>query len=451
MKKTKVKILILLFVLTICISTFSSASYNNVMMSVVDESIATIDLSDVSKVERKLISKDLTNKELTLQLQVSNNENDLKPNGEIMLVIDNSGSMLSAVSGTTTRKDLVIDSAKTLISNLLKDNEDLKIGAVSFSTNSDINKEGTIEDANLVSELTNNSEQLITAISSISYNDQARTDLDSGITLAKDHFTTNTDKAHKYIIVLSDGIPNVAIDYDKHYFSDDVIAKTKQKLLSLADTADNVIIMLTGITNGDSLVTGTEKTYNQLTTEIFGTTQTPTIGKFYYITDDDIETTIKEKIYNDLLPVSVSISNIRITDYFPKEIVDNFDFSYVSKPNIGTISDTIDSDNSIIWNIPSLQSGEIATVQYKLKLKQNYSAEIVNKVLSTNSKLDLAYTSASSENITKSSSVSPKIKLQEPAAIPKAGKIIFFTFASITFVLLIISGIKFFTIRNKMK
>ena len=64
-----------------------------------------------------------------------------------MLVIDNSKSMIDTTSNGKTREDLVIDSAKTLITNLLKDNTKLKIGAVSFSTNTDISKEGTIEDA----------------------------------------------------------------------------------------------------------------------------------------------------------------------------------------------------------------------------------------------------------------------------------------------------------------
>lgn len=450
MKKTKVKILLILFLLITFISTLSSASYNNVMMSVVDEPIVTIKIGDNSKVERKLISKDLNNKELTLQLQVSNNEKDLKPTGEVMLLIDNSKSMLDTVSDSTTREDLVITSAKTLITNLLKDNSDLKIGAVSFSTNSDIQKEGTLEDAKLVSELTNNSESLISSISNIQY-DGPRTDLDAGISLAKKYFTSNTDKTHKYLIVLSDGVPNVAVDYDKNYYSDDVISKTKANLTSLSEITDNVIVMLTGISNGDVLATGLQKTYNQIISEVFGTTEKPTIGKFYYITDKDIETTITQKIYNDLLPVSVSIKNIKVTDYFPNEIIKNFDFSYVTKPNIGTISETIDSNNSIIWNIKELKSTEVATVQYKLKLKEKYDESIVDKVLNTNTKLDLNYTSTSNENITQTSDVSPKLKLQEPTVIPKAGKTIFFTFIGITFTLLIISGIKFFTIKNRMK
>ena len=38
---------------------------------------------------------------------------------------------------------------------------------------------------------------------------------------------------NKYMIVLTDGVPNVALNYDKSYYSDDVISKTKSKLQQL--------------------------------------------------------------------------------------------------------------------------------------------------------------------------------------------------------------------------
>ena len=53
-----------------------------------------------------------------------------------MLVIDNSDSMNTEVSSDVTRKDLVFESAKTLVANLLKDNFNLQIG-IAKSTKSD--------------------------------------------------------------------------------------------------------------------------------------------------------------------------------------------------------------------------------------------------------------------------------------------------------------------------
>ena len=313
--------------------------------------------------------------------------------------------------------------------------------------------EGTIEDAKLVSALTNDSSKLIKAISNIQY-DGPRTDLQAGVNLAKESFSDKTDNSHKYIIVLSDGVPNVAINYDKNYYSDDVIAKTKAELQSLSKVTDNVYIMLTGISNGEATATPSTKTYNQIIESVFGTTEKPTIGKFYYVTDDKIETTITNDIYKDLLPVSKSFTNLKVTDYFTKEIVENFDFSYVKNPNIGTISDKIDTKtNSILWTIPELKSGETAIVQYKLKLKTNYSEDIINKVLNTNTKLDLSYTDSDNKTNTKSSDVTPKVKLTEqlPTVLPKAGSTIFFGFMGIVLVIATAFGIKYIVVTNSMK
>lgn len=451
MKKSK--ILLTLFLLITLIATISSASYNDVTMSVVAEPTATINFGTNSIVERSVISKDLAKKEITLQLKVTNNEKSLKPTGEIMLVIDNSKSMTDNVTTTKTREDLVIDSAKTLINNLLEDNTQLKIGALSFSTNSDIAKEGTAEDAQLISELTSDASKLTSAISNIQYNGP-RTNLQSGVSLAKQYFSKDTDNSHKYIIVLSDGVPNVAINYDKNYYSDDVIAKTKAELESLSDITDNVYIMLTGISNGDATAVPSSKTYNEIIESIFGTTENPTIGKFYYVTDDKIEDTITSDIYKDLLPISQSLTNIIVKDYFTDEIVKNFDFSYVKNPNFGTISSKIDTaTNSITWNIPELKSGETAIVQYKLKLKENFDENIINKVLDTNKKLDLTYTDYSNKTDTKTSNITPKVKLTEnlPAELPKAGTTIFFGVMGIVVVIAIAFGIKYILVKNSMK
>ena len=127
MKKTK--ILLILFILITFISSISNATYNNVTMSVVEEPISTIKYGDNSYVERSVISKDLEKKEITIQLKVTNNEGITKPTGELMLVIDNSNSMLDSVyeNENLKRKDVIIDSAKSLITKLLEDNTKLKI------------------------------------------------------------------------------------------------------------------------------------------------------------------------------------------------------------------------------------------------------------------------------------------------------------------------------------
>lgn len=447
----KRKIFISLFLILILLTNLSFASYSTVTMNVVEEPVCTIELGENSKFEKKLISKDLNNKEVTIQLQVKNDEVVNKPTGEIMLVLDNSDSMNTTVDGTKTRKELIFDSAKTLVSNLLKNNEQLKIGIVSFSTNTDISKESSSEDANLVSSLSNDISKLNNAISNINA-DGPRTNLEAGLDLASGQFT-KTDN-NKYMIVLTDGVPNVALNYDKNYYSDDVISKTKSKLQQLKQSNINVITMLTGIDDETYIPATTTKSFGEIIEEIFGTTSNPTVGKFYYVTDNEVESIIKNDIYNSLIPENKTLKDIKIIDYFPAEIINNFDFAYVSEANIGTISATVDkSNNSITWTIPELANGETATVQYKLKLKENFDSSIVDKILNTNQKVDITYKDYDNKEQTKTSDISPKLKLTEPpATLPKAGITTFIVTGSIVAIsILIFSTARLLIINRKMK
>jgi len=457
----KKKIFLSIFFILILLANVSLASYSTVTMSVVEEPVCTINLGNNSKFEKKLVSKDLKNKEVTLQLQVTNNESVIKPTGELILVLDNSNSMTDKVSSGKTRKDLIFESANSLINNLLKDNKQLKIGIVSFSTNTDMSKEGTIADASVVSKLDNNPELLKKAISGIQ-TDGPRTNLQSGLRLASQQFTN--DSTNKYIIVLTDGVPNVAIDYDKNYYSDDVISKTKQELKSLEDKKINIVTMLTGISDENYVPITVKKTFGQIITEIFGNANSPTAGKFYYVSDDKIEQTITTDIYNSLVPIKNAYKDITVVDYFPDEIIKNFDFAYVSKANKGNISAKVDEkNNSITWTIPELSNGETATVQYKLKLKENFDSKIVDKVLNTNKKVDITYKDFDEKEQSKTSNVSPKVKLTEPPVtpkqdpteapkeMPKAGKVTLFSFAMLAFGIATFSIVRYMDLNNKTK
>ncbi len=452
----KKKILYSLFLIIILLANISFASYSTVTMSVVKEPICTIQLGENSTFEKKLISKDLEKKEVTLQLKITNEETSIKPTGELMLVLDNSKSMETVVSEGKTRRDIIFESAKSLIANLLKDNNQLKIGIISFSSNTDISLEGTIEDAFVTSPLTNDITTLNQSISDIK-TDGPRTNLQSGVQLATKQFSSSSD--NKYIIVLTDGVPNVAIDYDKKYYSDDVIEKTKQELENVEKSNIKLIQMLTGISDEDSIAGSSKKSFGQIISEIFGTPEKATAGKFYYVTDDKVETTITTDIYNSLVPIEKSFTDITIKDYFPEEIVKNFDFAYVTTTIKGTISAKVDTkDNSITWTIPELESGETATVQYTLKLKKDFDSKIVDKILNTNEKVDLKYKDFDKKEQNKTSDISPQLKLTEPPVkeepqntapkiLPKAGST---TFITLIIALIVFAGFNFYK-NNKYK
>ena len=443
----KKKIFLILFLIIILMANFSFASYSTVSMTVVEEPVCTIEIGDNSKFEKRLVSKDLTNKEVTLQLQVTNEEVADKLTGEAMIVIDNSESMTEEISGTT-RRDLVFESAKTLVSNLLQDNTALNVGIVSFSSNSDTSKEGTLEDAFLISEMSNDVTTLTNAISNIQTNG-ARTDLDAGIQLATQYFTDNA--TNKYMIVLTDGVPNIAVNYDGSYYSDDVISKTRQTLINTTNNGIQLFTMLTGIADENFVPIG-DKSYGEIISEVFGSQESPTAGNFYYVTDDMIEETITNTIYEDLIPTDKTFTDFTIVDYFPQEIIDNFEFAYVSNATHGNISAQVDpTTNSITWTIPELAIGETATVQYTLKLKEDFDSSIVNKILDTNERVDISYTDPNGATQEKTSDVTPKLRLTEPPAVlPAAGKTILIAFVVLASGLLVFSLIKLAILNKKM-
>lgn len=445
----KKKIFLTIFLLIILFTTYSFASYSTVTMSVVEEPVCTIELGDNSFFEKKLVEKNLNNKEVTLQLQVTNNE-VATVSGEIMLVLDNSDSMQNQTSTGEVRKDLVFDSAKTLVSRLLENNTELEIGIVSFSTNTDQSKEATIEDATLVSDLTNDVSTLTSAISNIEANGP-RTDLEAGLSLASSQFSEEAN--NKYMIVLTDGVPNVGLGSNNPYYSDTTITQTREELQSLTDSNIQVITMLTGIDDEDYVPLGVSKSFGQIIQEIFGTPEQPTAGSFYYITDDKIEETITSDIYNSLVPDVKTLTNIVIKDYFPEEIVQNFDFAYVTESNVGEISAQINTDdNSITWTIPELPSGQTATVQYTLRLKENFDSGIVGDILDTNEKVEITYNDYDNVGQSKTSDVTPKLLLEEPPAVlPKAGTTILIGFTILATGLLIFSIVRLAVINNKMK
>ena len=448
----KKSVLITLFLILILVANISLASYDTVTMTVVEEPVCTIEIGENSSFEKRLIEKNLNDKEVTLQLQVTNEEASLQPTGEVMLVIDNSMSMEEIVEGTTTREDLVIESANTLVNTILEGNNNLQVGVVSFSTNADVSLEGTIDDANLVSDLSSDPQSLTSAISNIQYTGP-RTDLEAGLSLASQYFTEEDN--NKYIIVLTDGIPNVALDYDGMYYSDDVISKTRSQLISLATSGYDIITMLTGITETDDVpaTRQDDKTYGDIIEEIFATEETPTAGKFYYVQDSEIEQTITNDIYNDLLPIEQVITDIVVTDYFPQEIIDNFEFAYVAQPNIGTISANVDTEtNSITWTISELQPGETATVQYTLSLKRDFDSSIVGKILDTNERVDISYTDLNGEPVKDTSDVTPKLRLTEPPVkLPAAGTPIMIALFVVVVGVIIYSFVRFNTLNRNMK
>lgn len=455
MKKLYKMCLCLLLSLIILSSTCFAATTNSdkLNLEIVENNVCTINIKDSAIFEKKIIDYDLENKEINMQLKITNiSEKPLAEPTEIFLVIDSSDSMKKEVSSGVTRFDAVKQAANKLATELLK-NDTVKVGVVSYSVSKDSSEFGTLADSKLELALSNSTSSVTSTIEKISLGN-GQTDIDAGITRASQNFSGTCE--HKYIILLSDGVPNVSLGNSKFQYSGTTSTNTKNTLQKLT-TVDkiNLITVMTGVeSNVYNPETGLS--YKELAEEIFGTSTEPNYGKFYYISDSQIETTISTNVLSDIIDKKGgTLTNIDIYDYFPQEIVDNFDFEYVTSPNLGTISPTIDlQNNCIVWHIDTLDYGEVGTVSYKLKVKSNVDSSIINVVLNTNTKVDIT---ANELDNPLTSSVSPKIKLtgdttKAPKVIPQTGisntlfiSIVFLLFVTITL------GFKFYIIDKNMK
>lgn len=412
MKRTK-KIILTISLLLILISTTvmaATTSSANATLSIVENKVCTINITDKAVFEKKIVDYNLDKKEVTIGLKVTNNATlPLDKPSEIVLLIDNSLSMKENISNTQSRMEAVSSSAKTLATTLLKYNT-VKMSVVSFSTG---DSEGTISDAKLRSSLTTSKDDILSAIDAVA-NDATgvRTDIEAGLTLASEQFSGTCE--NEFIILLTDGVPNVSLGSNKIQYSGATATNTKSALNKLADKGINIYSMMTGVTTATETQTG--KTYKELAEEVFGTSENPTVGKFYYITDDKIEETVSKTILNSLVaPEDDIILDLDIYDYFPQDIIDNFNFEYVTLPKLGTVSEDIDLQNNlIVWHIDRLGYGESDTLSYKLTLKDNIDSKIVGVVLNTNEKVDITTKNVVNEDGSKkliTSDVTPKIKV----------------------------------------
>lgn len=438
--KKSLSVTIFLIITMIATTVFAVAQRADVKMEIVEDNICTIKLNEESTFEKKIIEHQLEKHELTLQLKISNNAKKVIPSGEMVLVIDSSNSMNEIVEGTTTRKDLVLNSANELVKSLLEANPtSLKIGVVTFSTGNEKNDEGNLiigteADAQKVCDFTNDLNTLTSKISKIE-GTGPYTNLDAGLKLAKSQFTS--EGTNKYMIILTDGLPNLAVGYNdlvSYNGLTDVLTETKSTLASFKNV--EMISMLTGISEEEEKAIfrtdGTNTyTYGQVIEEVFGTEQNARMGKFYKVNDNEIKQTITERIYRDLIPVTSILEDIVVKDYFPQYIVDNFEMTYVEGIDISNVSAEIDKKtNCITWNVGNLKEGQTAIIQYKLTLKDEFDEMIIEKILDTNEKVDITYKDFDGTSKEETSDVTPKIKLTNipkgdntiaPQPIPKAG------------------------------
>lgn len=389
-------------------------------------------------ISKKIVASDLENGEVTVELTVANSKTSSEENSdipEIMIVVDNSVSMAFLMPNGEPRKTAIMKATKNLVSSIYATNSSAKVGLVRFAGKAgsgnyncevDYNLEsycgsgqstfyyGGNASSYLMQKLTADKNTMITAINNLEnlntpwvYGTESGTDIAAGIKTAYNAFSGNSN--NKTIIVITDGLPT---HYLGSYDGDDEFVNTNSYIKTIAKDT-NLITVLTGVTEQD---TGEGTAEDVIAT--FGTEESPAADKYYNISDATLNKTITEDILSDVKGyIQSDIKNVTIKDYFPSDIKDNFEFSYVKKPTVGTLSSEIASDNTITYTTSELKGNESVVISYKLKLKDLNNSTLLDKVISTNEKVVLTYVDGSNKDheVTLTSSPSVKlVKIEEP-------------------------------------
>lgn len=457
--KKYLKFISVLFVSLIFSSYVFAAQVNksDATLSVTSREECTIRFGKYGEFEKRLVEINEENKTIDIRLTVRNTydgatsheeeQNDELP-GEVVFLIDSSDSM-NTPELNSTRKELIINATLQLVDKLFDLNENVKIAVTEFSSVSRSGDSpvtvGTDNDANKLIDLSNNKNDIKSAIQTVS-SLGPKTDLDIGLKTAATQFSNDTSLS-KHLVILTDGVPNISeATGNRIEYSPEVTNATISRLTSIHNSGINIATVLADSDfydlNGDLYVMDpdTSSPYNsgsrysepithmEIAHQIFGTTESPKFGSVFYVEGENVATAITNKIYDSLRTTkTISVDDIEkytltdvvIKDYFPQNIVDNFNFSKLSEPQIGTVSDSIDTtDNSITWNIDRLEPKQSSTFVYRLSLKDTFDGEILDLNLPTNEKVTIDYKEGGEPGEPVESTKSPAVKLTMPTPEP---------------------------------
>ncbi len=433
--KTLMKIGSITLIIILILASFSNADVKTTL-NVIQQSSETKELeNDQGNISKSIVDSNPDAGEVTVELKLSNTkkESSVEKSTEIFLVVDNSPSMDFVTSTGKTRKELVLNSANRLITSIFNNASNVEVGLIDFHGEKDglVYEPAWIYNATVRQSLTNDKEKVLSAIQKqLERKTESGTNIDAGLQTAQKNFSKKDN--NKIIILLTDGIPNADVKGTENEDGNDVTDKgnieignnTKATLLNLKSAGIYTITLLTGMSELDGNTDKSGTIYEDKNTleeklkaaeNIFGTTSNPTADKYYLVNNLDINKIITEDILKDVTAiVHNSINNTKIVDYFPEDIIDNFEFSYVGNPSVGSASDKIDKDTkTVTWDIGTLKGNEIATLRYKLKLKDMKNSELLNKTIATNEKVVLTYKDTEAKDYTVELTSSPKIQLSE--------------------------------------
>ncbi|MCI8411529.1 MAG: hypothetical protein HFJ40_03660 [Clostridia bacterium] len=450
----RLRIVTCVFIVIVIISSITYASSRGNILNVTQDISETKYLQDnQGYISKQIVETNSEEGEVTIELKLSNTKKEtekeeLYENTEVYIIVSEN------IVKDNEKLTKYMNDIENLSNNIFRANTKTKIGIIgitgtirdrSIDENGNMVTgekdegmvDGTAENSEIVVELTNNLDIIKNSLQHMNSSKNIyHNNLQAAIRLANRSYSNNVNKI---LISLYDGVPDIAIGVHSEvtygWFSEYSTAEegikakhenianyTRSEIMTLKDSDISFILLRPDDTSydetwyhtstGEKLLDFDGSPYVQ---KLYGTMDNPTYGKMYSFNDTNIDTIITENIYKDVKElIQPDISNVKVTDYFPKDIIEYFDFEYVGQPSRGTISNSIDKeDRTIIWDIGLLKGNEEATLKYKLKIKDIDNKELLDKEIDTNEKVVLTYKDQEEKENELILDSSPKIKLQK--------------------------------------
>lgn len=396
-KCKKILIVLLITILIIGLTTNVQAKLSQTFEVLNTKEVKSLQ-NEQGTITKEILQINKEQKQIDMQIKL---ENTFDKDTEIIFVIDNSTSMGTIVSNNENRKQKVVSTTKDLVSQLFKGVLDSKIAVVQFSDN-----------ASVINTSTDKEDTLINSLNSFMNNIPAgQTNIVSGIQKATSMYAE--DAKQKVMIILTDGAPTNSLQ------------DVSNILKNVEKSGISIFTGIIDIEQASNLAEG------------FGTVDKPVAGRLYDIKSTSISEIAKEIQGTIQKETSGSIYNVKIEDYFPKEIVENFTIK-IGTPTKGNVTDGIGTDRKITWEMDELARGESATLQFSLIGKEE---ESINKNLKTNENFVLTYKDGANKEYKEQLNSQPEVKVvtegkKDVTKLPQTGEGFSFVFIIIGLILI---------------
>lgn len=428
MKGKILYIFVLIFIIVLIFTPVNIASTTTQLSIVKNEADTKYLENDQGYLDKKIISSNAETGEVTVQLSLNNKKKEQE--GEQVRYENTEIFIMVPVSISNEKKKEYSTYIETLANKVFEANSKTKIGIIGLEgtiNDSELDENGNIvwgennegdvpgseDDGEIVVNLTNNVSDLTNGILNMNPDEtKYNINLQSAIRLAKNSYSNNVNKI---LISLYDNVPMVAIgvknqvshggifsEYDtieeavigKH---EKIVSYTKNEILSLANENIDFILLRPDDTSFDqkwySTTTGElslEFDGSPYVQDLYGTLDNPTYGKMYSLNNDSLEKIVTEYIYTDIIEtVGTTMESIEVKDYFPQDILNNFDISFSDSTNLDF--STLQEEGYITWNIEKLDREQTATIEYTLKIRNINNTQLLNKEIATNERVELTY------------------------------------------------------------